>query len=114
VCGNTLQTDTKYTGLQATTAPTSTGNRIIRQNSYTDDASLTSADTFTLDLIDKAKEQATTPPLDSNSNEDHPRIRPVMIDGYAEKYVMYLHPIPGHEPSHQHGRASGSTSRRPR
>jgi N4-gp56 family major capsid protein len=91
VCGNTLQTDTKFTGLNATTAPSSTGNRIIRQNSYTDDASLTSADTFTLDLIDKAKEQATTPPLDSNSNETTPRIRPVMIDG-SEKYVMYLHP----------------------
>lgn len=90
VCGYNPQTDTKFTGLQAATAPTSTGNRIIRQNSYTDDASLTSNDTFTLDLVDKAKEQAVSPPLDGNGNKTTPRIRPVMIDG-AEKYVLYLH-----------------------
>jgi N4-gp56 family major capsid protein len=90
VAGNTVQANTKYTGLQAATAPTSTGNRIIRQNSYTDDASLTSNDTFTIDLIDKAKEQAISPPLDSNSLPTIPRIRPVMVDG-SEKYVVYLH-----------------------
>lgn len=90
VCGNTVQTNTKYTGLQAATAPTSTGNRIIRQGSYSDDASLTSNDTFTLDLIDKAKEQAISPPLDSSGNPTIPRIRPVMVDG-EECYVVYLH-----------------------
>src|SRR5882757_1247743 len=31
VCGFTLQTDTKFTGLQATTAATTVGNRILRQ-----------------------------------------------------------------------------------
>lgn len=90
VCGNTVQTNTKFTGLQATLAPTSAGNRIIRQNSYTDDASLTTNDTFTIDLIDKAKEQAISPPLDSNGNPTIPRIRPVMVGG-EEKYVVYLH-----------------------
>lgn len=91
IAGNTLQTNTKYTGLNSPTAPSSTGNRILRQNSYSDDASLTSNDTFTLDLIDKAKEQATTPPLDASGFETTPRIRPVMVGG-SEKYVMYLHP----------------------
>jgi N4-gp56 family major capsid protein len=91
IAGNTVQTNAKFTGLNAATAPSSAGNRILRQNSYTDDASLTSNDTFTLDLIDKAKEQATTPPLDANGFETIPRIRPVMIEG-SEKYVMYLHP----------------------
>lgn len=90
VCGNTVQTNTKYTGLQAATAPSSTGNRIIRQGSYTDDVSLTSNDTFTLDLIDKAKEQAISPPLDSANLPTIPRIRPVMVNG-EEKYIVYLH-----------------------
>lgn len=90
VCGYTPQTNTKYTGLQAPTAPTSTGNRIIRQGSHSDDASLTSSDTFTLDLLDKAKEQAVSPPVDANGNPTIPRIRPVMVNG-QEKYVAYLH-----------------------
>jgi len=94
VCGYTpAQTGangTKFTGLQAPTAPTSTGNRILRQSSASDDASLTSNDTFTIDLIDKAKEQAIAPPLDGNGNPTIPRIRPVMING-EEVYVIYLH-----------------------
>lgn len=90
VCGNTFQSNVKFTGLQATAVPTTVGNKILRQSSFTDDASLTSNDTFTLDLIDKAKEQAISPPLDSNNNPTIPRVRPVMVNG-EEKYVMYLH-----------------------
>lgn len=93
VCGFTPQTDTRFTGLQAATAA-STG-RIIRQSSRTDDVSLTSADTFTLNLIDKAKEAAITAT---------PKIRPVKISGkggggrrdymatLTDKFVCYLHP----------------------
>lgn len=91
VCGNTVVTDTRLTGLQAALAPTTVGNRILRQTSFTDDASLTSNDTFTLDLIDKAKEQAVAPPLDANGNNTIPKIRPVKIDG-EDMYVVYLHP----------------------
>lgn len=80
VCGYTAQTNTKYTGLQSATAPTS--NRVIRAGSQANDQSLTSSDTFTIDLIDKAKEKAETA---------SPKIRPVMIDG-GEHYVIYLHP----------------------
>jgi N4-gp56 family major capsid protein len=92
VCGNTLQTDTRFTGLNATIAAT----RIIRQSSKTDDGSLTSLDTFTINLIDKAKEAAVTAT---------PMIRPVTLKGgkgmngrrdfnamLQAKYVMYLHP----------------------
>lgn len=90
ICGNTFVTNTKFTGLQATLTPTTVGNRILRQSSYTDDASLTSNDVFTLDLIDKAKEQAISPPLDSNNNPTIPRIRPIMVGG-EEKFVFYMH-----------------------
>lgn len=96
VCGYTPQGDTRYTGLQAAVAPAS--SRIIRQSSRTDDASLVSTDTFTIDLIDKAKEAAIVAT---------PKIRPVQVRGAAgggadgrrdynatltDKYVMYLHP----------------------
>jgi len=80
VCGYVPQSDTKYTGLNAVVAATST--RIIRAGAAANDGALTSADTFTLDLVDKAKEMAETV---------SPKIRPARIDGKM-RYVMYLHP----------------------
>lgn len=96
VCGNTVQTDVRFTGLNPVVAAT----RIIRQASRTDDASLTSADVFTLSMLDKAKEMATT---------QTPKMRPVRIKGggnghghgdgrrdynsvMTDMYVAYLHP----------------------
>lgn len=63
VCGYTVQTDVKYTGLNAVSAPAA--GRIIRQSGRASDDLLTNNDVFTLDLIDKAKEAANTatPPL---------------------------------------------------
>lgn len=86
VCGMTATSGTgypsssKYTGLNAAVAPTST--RIIRAGSQANDQSLTSSNTFTLDLIDKAKEMAKVA---------SPQIRPILM-GNKKKYVMYLHP----------------------
>jgi N4-gp56 family major capsid protein len=81
----------KFSGLQAATTATTVGNRILRQSSNTDDANLTANDTFTIDLIDKAKEQAVAPPLDANGNNTIPKIRPVKVNG-SDMYVVYLHP----------------------
>ncbi len=81
VCGNTAQTNTKYTGLMSTTAPAGTG-RQIWAGSATTDQGLTSSDVFTVDLIDAAVENAK---IGSNM------IRPLRIGGQP-KYVMYLHP----------------------
>lgn len=75
VCGYTPQTDTKYTGLNAVVAATST--RIVRAGSQANDQSLSTNDKFTLDLIDKAKELAETAT---------PKIRKP-----AGGWVMYLH-----------------------
>lgn len=90
MCGYTPQTNTKYTGLNAVLAPST--NRIIRQSGAANDESLTSNDGFTLDLIDKAKEKATTatPPLrpiniKSNARRD-------FNETLTDTYVMYLHP----------------------
>lgn len=58
VCGNNNEARTKYTGLQAPTAPSS--SRILWQGSLSADESLTSSNTFTLGMIDKAKEMAIT------------------------------------------------------
>jgi N4-gp56 family major capsid protein len=92
-CGFTPQTDIRFTGLQAVPATT----RIVRQSSRTDDAALTSADVFSLQLLDKLKEQAITAT---------PKIRPVRITSkpgpggrrdynatLTDKYVVYLHPF---------------------
>lgn len=79
LCGNTAQTDVRYTGNQATTAPSS-GNILI-QGQSTENA-LTSSDTFNLNLIDKAVTIAQTAT---------PMIRPIMVDGQP-MYVAFLHP----------------------
>lgn len=92
VCGNTNEARTKYTGLQATTAPSS--SRILWQGSLTADESLTSSNTFTLGMLDKAKEMAITAT---------PLVRPINAMGKSDigdyyravqqgRYVAYLHP----------------------
>lgn len=80
VCGYTPQTSTKYTGLNAVVAPSST--RRIVAGSGTADQDLTSTDTFTLNLIDQAVEMAKV---------GNNMVQPVRIGG-QKKYVMYLHP----------------------
>lgn len=95
VCGYTPQTDLRYTGLNAPIAASAT--RIIRQSGRASDDLLTNADTFTLGLLDAAKETAitATPPL-----------RPVSFRGQSlreggrsdfnntleDMFVAYLHP----------------------
>lgn len=79
VCGNTVQANTKYTGLVA--VPAHTANRRIFAGAATNDQSLTSADNFMLTHIDRAVEMAS---VGDNI------IRPIVVNG-AKKYVMYLH-----------------------
>jgi len=95
VCGFSAQQDVRFTGLQAALAPST--NRQIWQSARGDDSALVSTDTFTINLIDKAKERAIT---------STPKIRPVRIGGgrgageerrdynatLTDVYVMYLHP----------------------
>jgi N4-gp56 family major capsid protein len=80
VCGYTAQSDTKYTGLNATTAPTST--RRITAGSGSTDQAITSSDTFTLNLIDQAVEAAK---VGDNM------VNPIRIGG-QKKYILYVHP----------------------
>lgn len=80
VCGYTAETNTKYTGLNATVAPSSA--RIIRAGTAAGDNNLTSSDIMTLDLVDQAVEMAK---VGDNM------VVPVKIGGQP-KYVMYLHP----------------------
>jgi N4-gp56 family major capsid protein len=85
-CGYTLAntesatSGSVYTGLNTVVAPSS--DRQIWAGSATSDATLTSADTFTVSLIDRAKERAM---VGNNI------IRPTMVGG-SPKHVMYLDP----------------------
>lgn len=95
VCGYTPANDVRLTGLNPVTAPSA--SRIIRQSNRASDDLLVAGDTFTLDLIDKAKEMAITAT---------PQIRPVNFKGVAARangrsdfnntledmYAVYLHP----------------------
>lgn len=80
LCGYTAQTDTRYTGNMATTAPTT--NRVKRAGGAANDQSLTSTNIFNLNLIDACVESAMTV---------SPTIRPIKVNG-KDKFVMFLHP----------------------
>jgi N4-gp56 family major capsid protein len=78
--GNNAQSDTKYTGNQAVTAPNTTHQHW--PNSKSTDETLSAADTMTLTLIDELVEKSAT--------LDVP-IRPVMVGGQPH-YCLYMHP----------------------
>jgi N4-gp56 family major capsid protein len=80
--GNTAITDVKYTGLQATIAPSA--NRIMRAGGVANDESLASGNTITLNLISDLRIRA--------KSQARPRIRPIMYQG-EEFFVVFLHPF---------------------
>ena len=92
VCGNTavsgatFLTSVKYTGLNATIAP-STGRRLWGGTTHTTDETLAAGDELSLAKIDACVELAKT-----GGSTGLPKIRPIRIEG-GEHYVMYLHPI---------------------
>lgn len=91
ICGNTAVSDTRYTGNNATIAPST--NRIIRAGGVANDNSLASANTFTLSLIDQARVMAETASIEDSTG---PLVRPIMQDG-NEMYVMFLHDYQVHD-----------------
>ncbi len=83
LAGNTVQTDTRFTGGNATTAPSS--NNIAYPNGLTTEAEVASATTsniFKLNFIDQAVEKAKT---------NSPLIRPLKVNG-EDKFLIFLHP----------------------
>jgi len=85
ICGNSAQTDTKYTGHNATTAPTSAaGNtRILyADGGSTTEGSLSASQHFQLTYIDRAV---------LNAKEATPILRPIAHNG-GKYYCMFLHP----------------------
>lgn len=85
ICGNTAVTDTRFTGNNAV-IPAS-ANRIIRAGNRANDETLATDDTFTLQLIDVARERAETAAIENNTG---PLVRPIRYMG-ADYYVMFLH-----------------------
>ena len=81
--GNTAQADTRFTGGNAPTAPSS--NNIYYANGHNSEASVASASAsniFKLSFIDVAVERAKT---------NTPMIRPIKVNG-EDKYLIFLHP----------------------
>ncbi len=89
-CGNTVQTNTVYTGNNSTSAPDT--SHYINQHGAGDDSSLTAVDVFGLTIIDYAVERAKTlDPTASTAIANGVPIRPCMVNG-SEYYVGILHP----------------------
>jgi len=85
LAGNSLQTDVRYTGMQAAILPTSANWFVAGQvNGTAGEAALTSANNMDLTLINKLKSfcQVCTYP-----------IRPIQFKGGVESYIMIMHPF---------------------
>lgn len=84
--GNTNESDTKYTGNQATIAPSS--SRIIVGGGHSTEASLSASTTHAIKLsdLDRAVARAKEP-----GTAGVPRIRPVKVNGKSY-FVVFLHP----------------------
>ena len=85
LAGNSLQTDVRYTGMQAATLPTSANWFVAGQvNGTAGEAALTSSNNMDLTLINKLKSfcQVCTYP-----------IRPIAFKGGVESYIMIMHPF---------------------
>lgn len=80
LCGNTVVTDTRFTGMNATIAPDANHYKNVAGGS--DDSGLGSSNTFSLTMLDKAVEAAKTAT---------PAIRPVKVQGKSY-YLAFLHP----------------------
>lgn len=83
LCGNTAQADTRYTGNNATVAPTATRRIFADAVSVEGSLSATTTHALTLSLINKAVAMAKT---------STPLIRPFKVGG-KDKYVMFIHPF---------------------
>lgn len=84
--GNTAQADLRYTGANATLAPTS----IIRAGDKATDQALVAADVMTLALIDAAVTAAKT-----RTRQGRPSpMRPIKVNG-QDKWLLFIHPFQG-------------------
>lgn len=83
LCGNSAQTNTNYTGMQAVAAPDA--NHQIFPSTITTEATLTSSHPFSITLIPKLVSMA-------QGTLQFP-IKPVVIKGMEINGVLFLHPL---------------------
>lgn len=86
VCGNSSETNVKYTGMQAALAPST--NRHIIVGGHAGEATLSTTDTFSLEYIDYAVELAVT----GGDAGDQIPLSPISMGRGMKYYVMFLHP----------------------
>ena len=86
LAGNTAETDLRYTGNNATVAPSTNNIMWVNSNVGTGDQSNSTIDTFTTAMLDRALTRAKS--MDALGQ---PLIRPLRVGG-QDKYVAFLHP----------------------
>lgn len=88
--GNTGESNTKYTGQNATVAPTAT-YRIVCGGGHQTEASLSAVATHAIKLSDLDRAVALAKAPQTAGGKTYQRIRPLRIDGKS-MYVAFLHP----------------------
>lgn len=88
--GNTGQSDTRYTGNNASVAPTAT-YRIVCGGGHQTEASLSATTTHAIKLSDLDRAVALAKTSQTVGGVTYQRIRPLMVNG-KPTYVAFLHP----------------------
>lgn len=96
LAGNTAQTDTKYTGHNATVAPTATYRLLCGGTAIAAEGSLSATTTHALKLADLDRAVALAKTQQSSGGISYERIRPIRVDG-KDMYVCFMHPWAIHQ-----------------
>ena len=91
LAGNTGQTDTKYTGHNATVAPTATYRLLCGGAACAAETSLSATTTHAVKLVDLDRAVALAKTQQSSGGISYERIRPIRVDG-KDMYVCFMHP----------------------
>ena len=95
LAGNTTVSDTRYTGHNATVAPTAT-YRILCGGGHAAETSLSATVTEAIKLTDLDRAVALAKTQQSVGGTSYERIRPIRVDG-KDMYVCFMHPWAIHQ-----------------
>ena len=96
LAGYTGQSDTKFTGHNATVAPTATYRILVGGGVHTTEASLSATTTEAIKLADLDRAVALAKTQQTVGGTSYERIRPIRIDG-KDMYVCFMHPFQIHQ-----------------
>ena len=89
LCGNTAETDTRYTGMVATVAPDANHFHII--DGVADDETLTETEIMQTDDLDQVLNKVKNLGSENAGSSGSVKMRPIKVEG-ADRFIQVMHP----------------------